>query len=66
MKPLFGISCGTSTYTIDVYTYLCTCVYVIYIRVNLSYSPKWRRQIRVLERHTKKNEENNKNNDNKK
>lgn len=52
MKPLFGISCGTSTYTIDVYTYVHVCV--CYIRVNLSYSPKWRRQIRVLERHTKK------------
>lgn len=57
MKPLFGISCGTSIYTyhrclhISMY---CTYVYVIYTRVNLSFSPKWRQQIRVLERHTKK------------
>lgn len=56
-ETLFGISCGTSIYTyhrclhISMY---CTYVYVIYTRVNLSFSPKWRRQIRVLERHTKK------------
>lgn len=63
MKPLSGISCGTSTYTIDVYTYvyvcvLHTCKFIVQSKMAAADTCTWTAQ--------KKNEENNKNNDNKK